>query len=116
MPDPNQPPAGEMILYTTEDSRTRVECRFAEETLWMSQALMAELFQTPPQNITLHLKTLYGEGEIDEAATCKEYLQVRIEVAREVQPVREKGLETATRNLFVIPKVGKRSKGDIARS
>lgn len=85
MPDPSQPPAGEMILYTTEDGRTRVECRFAEETLWMSQALMAELFQTTPQNITLHLKALYGEGEIDEAATCKEYLQVRIEGAREVQ-------------------------------
>ncbi|MEW5927045.1 MAG: virulence RhuM family protein [Gemmatimonadota bacterium] len=76
---------GELILYETEDGRTRVECRFAEETLWLSQALMAELFQTSPQNITQHLKALYEEGEIDEEATCKEYLQVRQEGAREVR-------------------------------
>lgn len=76
---------GELILYETEDGRTRVECRFADETLWLSQALMAELFQTTPQNITQHLKTLYEEGEIDEQATCKEYLQVRREGAREVR-------------------------------
>jgi hypothetical protein len=70
------PPNGEIILYQTEDGRTRVECRFEQEMLWMSQTLMAELFQTGPQNITLHLKALCAEGEIDEAATCKEYLQV----------------------------------------
>lgn len=78
-------PVGEIILYQTEDGLTRVECRFADETLWLSQALMAELFQTSPQNVTLHLKTLYSEGEIDEAATCKEYLQVRREGTREVR-------------------------------
>lgn len=82
--DPAQP-NGELILYVTEDGRTRVECRFADETLWMTQALMAELFQTTPQNITLHLKTLYREGEIDEGATCKDYLQVRVEGSREVR-------------------------------
>jgi len=76
---------GEIVLYQTDDGRTRVECRFSEETLWLSQALMAELFQTTPQNITLHLKALYEEGEIDEGATCKEYLQVRREGAREVR-------------------------------
>lgn len=75
---------GELILYETEDGRTRVECRFAEETLWLSQALIAELFQTTPQNITLHLKTLYEEGELDENSTCKDYLQVRIEGKRQV--------------------------------
>ena len=52
------PPNGEILLYDTGDDRTRVECRFAEETFWMSQALMAELFQTSPQNITLHLKAI----------------------------------------------------------
>ncbi len=76
---------GELVLYETEDGRTRVECRFADETLWLSQALMAELFQTTPQNVTQHLKQLYQEGEIDEEATCKEYLQVRREGAREVR-------------------------------
>lgn len=78
-------PGGELVLYQTPDGRTRVECRFAEESLWLSQALMAELFQTTPQNITLHLKTLYAEGEIEERATCKDFLQVRMEGARQVQ-------------------------------
>lgn len=85
MAEDSRPPNGEIILYQTEDGRTRVECRFEHETLWMSQALMAELFQTSPQNITLHLKALYAEGEIDEQATCKEYLQVRQEGTREVR-------------------------------
>ncbi|MEP6494788.1 MAG: virulence RhuM family protein [bacterium] len=76
---------GELILYETEDGRTRVECRFEDETLWLTQALIAELFQTTPQNITLHLKALYNEAELDETATCKEYLQVRTEGRREVR-------------------------------
>lgn len=76
---------GEFLLYETEDGRARVECRFAEDTLWLSQAMMAELFQSSPQNITLHLKTLYAEGEIFPEATCKSYLQVRIEGERQVQ-------------------------------
>ncbi len=80
-----QQPTGELVLYQTDDGRTRVECRFADESLWLSQALIAELFQTTPQNITLHLKALYAEGEIEEGATCKEYLQVRREGSREVQ-------------------------------
>jgi hypothetical protein len=79
------PQAGEFLLYETEDGRTRVECRFAEDTLWLSQAMMAELFQTSPQNITLHLKALYAEGEITPDATCKSYLQVRPEGKRQVR-------------------------------
>jgi len=82
-PAPNPQDSG-IILYQTEDGRTRIECRFEGETLWLSQALMAELFQTTPQNITIHLKALYEEGEIDVRATCKEYLQVRREGSREV--------------------------------
>ncbi len=85
MPEKPGPPTGEIVLYQTEDGLTRVECRFADETIWLSQALMAELFQVTPQNITLHLQTLYVEGEISEAATCKEFLQVRVEGSREVR-------------------------------
>lgn len=85
MPDKPRPPLGEIVLYQAEDGLVRVECRFADETLWLSQALMAELFQTTPQNITLHLQSLYEEGEIDEGATCKEFLQVRAEGGREVR-------------------------------
>ncbi|MEN9580184.1 MAG: hypothetical protein RJA70_3193 [Pseudomonadota bacterium] len=80
------------LLYQTEDGRTRIACRLEDETLWLSQAQMAELFQTTPQNITLHLKAIYEEGEQSEAATCKEYLQVRSEgnrsVSREVKHYR----------------------------
>ena len=79
------PPKSEIILYRTEDGQTRIECRFENENIWMTQALMAELFQTTPQNITLHLKAIYEEGELAEAATCKDYLQVRAEGARQVQ-------------------------------
>jgi len=79
------PQPGEFLLYETEDGRTRVECRFAEDTIWLSQAMMAELFQTSPQNITLHLKALYAEGEITPEATCKSCLQVRSEGERQVR-------------------------------
>lgn len=77
-------PQSEFILYQTEDGQTRVQCRLDDETLWLTQAQIAELFQTTPQNVTLHLKAIFGEGELDEAATCKDYLQVRSEGGREV--------------------------------
>ena len=73
-----------IVIYQTEDGRTRVECRFDSETLWLPQAQIAELFGTTPQNITLHLKAIFAEGELVEGATCKDYLQVRIEGGREV--------------------------------
>jgi len=77
-------PQSENILYQTEDGRTRIQCRFEASTVWLTQALMAELFQVTPQNVTLHLKAIYAEGEIEEAATCKEYLQVRSEGGRRI--------------------------------
>ncbi len=78
-------PRSEIIFYQTEDGRTRIQCRFENENVWMTQALMAELFQTTPQNITLHLKAIYAEGELAEAATCKDYLQVRSEGGWQIQ-------------------------------
>ena len=77
-------PQSEFILYQTEDGRTRIQCRFENETLWLTQAQIAELFQITPQNVTLHLKAIFAEGELAEAATCKDYLQVRQEGSREV--------------------------------
>lgn len=79
------PPSSSIILYQTEDGRTRIQCRFEDETIWLTQALIAELFDTTPQNITLHLKAIFEEGELKEEATCKDYLQVRTEGGREVQ-------------------------------
>ena len=78
-------PQSEIILYQTEDGRTRIQCRFENENVWMTQALMAELFQTTPQNITLHLRAIYAAGELSEPATCKDYLQVRSEGGRQIQ-------------------------------
>jgi hypothetical protein len=77
-------PRSELILYQTEDGRTRIQCRLENETLWLTQAQIAELFEVTPQNVTLHLKAIFAEGELAEAATCKDYLQVRLEGGREV--------------------------------
>jgi len=78
-------PASEVILYQTEDHQTRVQVRLDGQTAWLTQAQMAELFQTTPQNITLHLQALNNEGELQESATCKDYLQVRLEGTRPVR-------------------------------
>lgn len=78
-------PNSEFILYQTEDGRTRVQGRFEDEALWLTQAQIAELFETTPQNVTLHLKGIFAESELDEAATCKDYLQVRF--ARRMTPM-----------------------------
>lgn len=80
---------GEILFYQTEDGHTRVECRFEQESLWLTQAAMAELFQSTPQNITLHLKAIFDEGELDQAATCKDYLQVQKEGERDVSRKRK---------------------------
>lgn len=78
-------PGGEVILFQTEDAQTRLQVRLDGQTAWLTQAQMAELFQTTPQNITLHLKAIYEEGELSEPATCKDYLQVRQEGTRQVE-------------------------------
>jgi hypothetical protein len=83
MPD-DASPQSSIILYQTEDGRTRIQCRFENETLWLTQAQIAELFQTTAQNVTLHLKAIFAEGELVESATCKDSLQVRREGLREV--------------------------------
>ncbi len=76
---------GELILYTTEDGRTDIQLRAVEGTAWLTQAQMADLFQTSPQAVTQLIRAIYEDGELDEEATCKEFLQVRSEGARQVQ-------------------------------
>ena len=66
-------PRSEFILYQTEDGRTRIDCRFDGESIWLTQAQIAQLFQTMPQNVTLHLKAIFTERELTETATCKDY-------------------------------------------
>ena len=76
---------GEIILYRSEDGLSEVQFRAEGGTVWLSQAEIAELFQSTPQNVTQHVRSIYEEGELIEAATCKELLQVRLEGAREVK-------------------------------
>ena len=74
-PEPDSGPMrGEFLLYQTEDGQTRVECRFAAETLWISQAGMAELFQTSKQNIAKHLKAIFAERELAESSVVNSWL------------------------------------------
>jgi hypothetical protein len=83
--NPRPEPRSFVVLDQTEDGRARIQCWFEGDSIWLTQALMAELFAITPQNITQHLRAIYDEGELDEAATCKPYLQVRQEGTRQVQ-------------------------------
>jgi len=76
---------GELILYRSDDGTTEVQLRAEGGTVWLSQAEIAELFLTTPQNVTQHIRAIYEEGEAAEAATCKELLQVRLEGSRDVK-------------------------------
>ena len=75
---------GEIVLYRTEDGDTRIECRFAEGTIWLTQALIAELFQTTVPNVNLHFKNIYEQAELSAQATIKDFLIVRQEGERKV--------------------------------
>jgi hypothetical protein len=75
----------DLILYTSDDGQTRMNLRVEGQTIWLTQAEIAELFQTTPQNITTHIRSIYDERELDEEATCKESLQVRSEGDRRVE-------------------------------
>ena len=79
----NTPPGGQIILYS--EGQTNINVRVEGETVWLTQAAIAELYQTTSQNITIHIKSIYEDGELDEIATCKNYLQVQIEGSRSVR-------------------------------
>jgi len=76
---------GKILIYQNEKGDTKIDVYFENDTVWMTQKSIAELYQTTPQNITLHIKNIYNDGELNETATCKNYLQVQIEGEREVQ-------------------------------
>ena len=80
---------GKILIYQTEKGDTKVDVYFAEDTIWMTQRAMAELYQTTPQNITTHIKNIYADGELDADSTCKDYLQVQTEGSREVERARK---------------------------
>ena len=81
--------AGKILIYQNEKGDTKVDVFFTEETIWMTQRTMADLYQTSPQNITLHIKNIYEDGELEQEATCKDFLQVQNEGGREVRRERK---------------------------
>ncbi|TGG93590.1 hypothetical protein E4656_11150 [Natronospirillum operosum] len=78
-----------ILIYEGEDSTVEVRLDKAQETVWLTQSQMAELFNVKPQNITMHLKNVYQEGELTEESTCKDFLQVQFEGEREVRRKRK---------------------------
>lgn len=84
MTDQPSEPRSSLVLYQTEDGRTRVQCRFEGATIWLTQALMAELFQKDVRTINEHLVNVFEEGELDRASTIRSFRIVRTEGARQV--------------------------------
>ena len=96
----------QIVMYTTQDGQTKIRVNFdpAQNTAWLTQAQMVELFQTSKQNVSLHINNIFEEGELDENSTVKESLTVQKEGNREVQR------KTNLYNLDVIISVGYRVK------
>lgn len=99
--DKNQ---GEIILYQSNDNKTVLEVKFEEDTVWLSQAQMVDLFNSTKQNISLHISNIYKEGELIQTSTVKEYLTVQLEGIREIKR------KVSIYNLDVIISVGYRVK------
>ncbi len=98
---------GKILIYQNEKGDTKIDVYFEADTIWMTQRSMAELYQVTPQNITLHIKNIYEDGELDEGATCKNYLQVQTEGGREVKR------DTKFYNLDMILAVGYRVRSHV---
>lgn len=75
---------GEIVLYKTDDGQTRVECRFADQSIWLPQRLMAELYQKDVRTISEHLRHIFEEGELAPETTIRKFRIVRTEGARQV--------------------------------
>jgi hypothetical protein len=95
-------------IYQSANNSTEISVQFDEETVWLTQKQMSELFQTTPQNITIHLKNIFEEGELDEMSTCKDFLQVQMEGKRKISRKQK------FYNLDTIVSIGYRVKSKVA--
>ena len=77
-------PKGEIVIYTSADGKISLDTKLENETIWLTQDMMAKLFETTPQNITMHIKNIYDDEELEQNSTCKDFLQVRNEGKRTV--------------------------------
>lgn len=99
---------GEIVIYQSENGDTKIDVRFVDETVWLTQQQMAELFQSSRTNIVEHIRHIYEEGELDENSTCRNFRQVRTEGNRQVSR------EIPYYNLDMIISLGYRIKSLIA--
>jgi len=76
---------GEIIIYQSVDGLTKVDAKLIDETIWLSQQQMADLFNTSRTNVVEHVRHIYEEEELDETATCRKFRQVRTEGTRQVE-------------------------------
>jgi hypothetical protein len=103
-----EPKKSEILIYKNPAGDIKIDVRLEKETVWLTQKLMAQLFQVKPQKITMHLKNIYLEGELNQEATCKKFLQVQPEGGRKVERKQK------FYNLDAIISVGYRIKSQIA--
>ena len=96
---------GEIVIYQTDDGKTKIEVRFVNETVWLTQALMAQLFGTSVPNINIHIRNILKEGELDANSVVKEFLTTAAD---------GKNYRTKYYNLDMIISVGYRIKSTIA--
>ena len=78
-------PGGEVIVYESPDGDVQVDVRFNDDTVWLTQRQMADVFQTTPENVLMHLRNVFADDELDQEATTKDFLVVRSEGKREVR-------------------------------
>ena len=99
---------GEVVIYTAADGNTKIDVNFIDETVWLSQQQMAELFKTSRTNIVEHIGNIYGEGELDKNSTCRDFRRIRKEGNRNVSR------DIPFYNLDMIISLGYRIKSKIA--
>lgn len=102
------PNRGEVVVYQTDNGLTKIDVRFQDETVWLTQQQMAELFQSSRSNIVEHIKHIYEEGELTEISTCRKFRQVQTEGSRQVTR------ELPFYNLDMIISLGYRVKSMVA--
>ena len=102
------PEQGEILIYQATDGVTKIDVKFVDETVWLTQQQMADLFQSSRTNILEHIQHIYEEGELDETSTCRKFRQVRMEGARQV------AREIPYYNLDMIISLGYRVKSSVA--
>lgn len=107
-PPQSVPATGQLLVYQTDDGQVKIDVRLEEETVWLTQQLIAELFQTTVPNISMHIRNIFEEGELLPEATLKNFLTVRREGSRDVRR------ELEFYNLDMIISVGYRVKSAVA--